>query len=348
MIERMNHLLNIRIPKLTLRSNKSKFILFIWLILLLIAFFFASLLMGYIKTSFSDLINTYTNYTDSIENIVIKTSRMPRALIALFIGASLSVSGLLMQTLTKNPMASPGLLGVNSGAAFFMVFAYSFMPNLTQNYLMLFSFIGAALAVLLVYILAGGIRGSIQTFDLTLSGAAISAIFISFTQIILYKDQKTMEEVLFWLTGSVEGRSMDALFKVIPIILIGWIMCFLLAKRLNLFSLGEEIAKGLGLNTELLKLQVILLVVVLAGASVAVAGPIALVGLIIPHLTRFLVGSEFKWAIPYSIVLGALLLLSADVASRFIIYPKDIPVGAVTAILGTPFFIYIARKAENR
>lgn len=336
----MNHLF--------IKSNKAKSISLIGLLFILAALFLASLLMGYIKTDFSDLVNTYTNYTESIEHIVISTSRMPRALIALFIGASLSVSGLLMQTLTKNPMASPGLLGVNSGAAFFMVFAYSFMPDLTQNYLMLFSFLGAALAVLLVYALAGGIRGSVQTFDLTLAGAAISAIFISFTQMILYKDQKTMEEVLFWLTGSVEGRSLDSLLKVIPILLIGWFVCFLLAKRLNLFSLGEEIAKGLGLNTELLKLQIIFLVVVLAGASVAVAGPIALVGLIIPHFTRFLVGPEFKWAIPYSIVLGAILLLSADVASRFIIYPKEIPVGAVTAILGTPFFIYIARKAENR
>jgi iron complex transport system permease protein len=344
----MNHLFNIKTPKLILESNKSKLLLLIGLLFLLIAFFFASLLLGYIKTDFYDLVNTYTNYTDSIENIVIKNSRMPRALIALFIGASLSVSGLLMQTLTKNPMASPGLLGVNSGAAFFMVFAYSFMPNLTHNYLMISSFVGAALAVLFVYALAGGIKGTIQTFDLTLAGAAISAIFLSFTQMVLYKDQKTMEEILFWLTGSVEGRSMDSLVKLIPIMLIGWIICFLLAKRLNLFSLGEEIAKGLGLNTELLKLQIILLVVVLAGASVAVAGPIALVGLIIPHFTRFLVGAEFKWAIPYSIVLGAIFLLSADVASRFIIYPKEIPVGAVTAILGTPFFIYIARKAENK
>ncbi len=310
--------------------------------------FFASLLMGYTKTTFTDLVNTYANYSNSMEHIVIKSSRMPRALVALFIGASLGISGLLMQTLTKNPMASPGLLGVNSGASFFMVFAYSYIPKLTQNYLMVFSFLGAALAVLLVYALAGGIKGTIQTFDLTLAGAAISAIFVSFTQIILYKDQKTMEEVLFWLTGSVEGRSMSTLMKMIPVMLIGWVICFLLAKRLSIFSIGEEIAKGLGLNTELLKAQIILLVVVLAGASVAVAGPIALVGLIVPHFARFLVGSEFKWTIPCSILLGAILLLSADVASRFIIYPKEIPVGAVTALLGTPFFIHIARKAENR
>jgi iron complex transport system permease protein len=346
--ERMSQLFKIRYKKLSLESNKAKSTVLLILIILLIVCFLASLLLGYIKTSFNDLINTYTNYENITEHIILKTSRMPRALTAVFIGASLSVSGILMQTLTKNPMASPGILGVNSGAAFFMVFAYSFFQRLTQGYLMLFSFVGASLAVILVYALAGGIKGSIQTFDLTLAGAAVSAFFLSFTQIILFKDQKTMEEVLFWMTGSVEGRSMEALLNVIPYLLAAWILCFFIAGKLNIFSLGEEIAKGLGVNTQLLKVQIILLTVVLAGASVAVAGPIALVGLIIPHLTRFLVGSEFKWAIPYSIVLGSIFLLLADIGSRFIAYPKEIPVGALTAIIGTPFFIYIARKAENR
>ena len=157
-----------------------------------------------------------------------------------------------------------------------------------------------------------------------------------------------MEEIMFWMTGSVGGRSMNVLLYVTPYIVIAWILTFLISGKLNIFSLGEEIAKGLGLNTELLKIQIILLTVVLAGASVAVAGPIALVGLIIPHLTRTLVGSEFRWAIPYSLVLGSIFLLLADIGSRFIAYPKEIPVGALTAIIGTPFFIYIARKAENR
>jgi iron complex transport system permease protein len=331
-----------------LESEKKKAFFLFGLLALLVMCFLGSLLLGYIKTSFSDLINTYTSYENITEHIIIKTSRMPRALTALFIGASLSVSGLLMQTLTKNPMASPGLLGVNSGAAFCMVFVYSFFPGLAQGYTILFSFIGAAIAVIFVYALAGGFRGSIQTFDLTLSGAAVSALFMSLTQVILYKDQKTMEEIMFWLTGSVEGRSLDTLIKIIPFLVIAWIITFILSKKLNIFSLGEEIAKGLGLNTELLKTLIIILVVILAGASVAVAGPIGLVGLIIPHLTYSLVGSEFKWAIPYSIVLGSIFLLLADIGSRFIIFPKEIPVGALTAIIGTPFFIYIARKAENK
>lgn len=338
----------VKYKKISLESNKAKAVTLFMLIVLLAVCFLGSLLLGYIKTSFSDLINTYVSYENITEHIILKTSRMPRALTALFVGASLSVSGVLMQTLTKNPMASPGLLGVNSGAAFFMVLGYSVFPRLTQGYLMVLSFIGAAIAVVLVYALAGGIKGSIQTFDLTLSGAAVSAFFLSFTQVVLFKDQKTMEEIMFWMTGSVEGRSMNALLYVIPYVVIAWILTFLISGKLNIFSLGEEIAKGLGLNTELLKIQIILLTVVLAGASVAVAGPIALVGLIIPHLTRTLVGSEFRWAIPYSLVIGSIFLLLADIGSRFIAYPKEIPVGALTAIIGTPFFIYIARKAENR
>jgi iron complex transport system permease protein len=334
--------------KLNLESNGSKAFLLLGLIVLLVISFIGSLLLGYIKTSFIDLINAYGNYSDITEHIIIKTSRMPRALTALFIGASLSLSGLLMQTLTKNPMASPGLLGVNSGAAFLMVFVYSFFPSMSQGNSILFSFLGAAAAVIFVYALAGGLKGSIQTFDLTLSGAAISAFFMSLTQIVLYKDQKTMEEILYWLTGSVEGRNLQILIKVVPFLVIAWFIAFMLSGKLNIFSLGDEIARGLGLNTEFLKLQIILLVVVLAGSSVAVAGPIGLVGLIIPHLTRFLVGSEFKWSIPYSIVLGSIFLLLSDIGSRFIIYPKEIPVGALTAIIGTPFFIYIARKAENK
>ncbi|MCT8978519.1 iron ABC transporter permease [Clostridium sp. CX1] len=332
---------------INLRDNKQKILLLVILVFFLMLSFFASILLGYTKTSLSDLVNTYLNYSNSTEHIVIKTSRIPRALTALFVGASLSVSGLLMQTLTKNPMASPGLLGVNSGAAFLMVFIYSFFPTLSQGYTILFSFTGAAVSVVLVYALAGGLRGSIQTFDLTLAGAAISAFFMSFTQMILYKDQKTMEEIIYWLTGSVEGRSVDSLMKVVPYIIIALIFSFIISGKLNIFSLGEETAKGLGINTEFLKLQIILLVVVLAGSSVAVAGPIGLVGLIVPHITRSFIGSEFKWTIPYSIVLGSIFLLLADIGSRFLIYPKEVPVGALTAIIGAPFFIYIARKVEN-
>lgn len=331
-----------------LKERKHKYIVFTILIIVMMLSFFASLLLGYIHTTFNDLINTYANNGNSTANIIIRTSRMQRALTALFIGANLSLSGLFVQTLTRNSIATPSLLGINSGAAFFMCVVYTYLPGFNQNSSILFAFLGAILAAILVYSLSGGIKGNVQVFDLLLGGAAISAFFMSATQIVLYKNQKAMEDVIFWLTGSVADRNINMLIAIIPYSIIGWIICFSIYNKLNIFSLGEDIARGLGLNTGFLKIVIILLVVVLAGTSVAVAGPISLVGLIIPHIVKYVVGNDFKWTIPYSIVVGAIFLLTADVASRFIIYPKEMPVGVLTALIGTPFFIYIARKAVNK
>jgi iron complex transport system permease protein len=200
----------------------------------------------------------------------------------------------------------------------------------------------------MVYAIAGGLKGDVETINLTLAGAATSALFLSLTQGVLYKDQRTLEDILFWLTGSVEGRNLSYLFQVAPYIIVGLIVSLLLVKKLNIFSLGEEIAKGLGLNIGIFKIIVGIVVVLLSGSSVAIAGPITLVGLIIPHITRSLVGNDYKWIMPYSILLGAIFLLLSDIGARFIIFPKEVPVGAITAFIGAPFFIYIARKAENR
>lgn len=333
---------------LSIRNVKYKYLVFVVLIVLMIICFFASLLLGYIHTSFNDLINTYTSNDNSTASIIIRTSRMQRALTAIFIGANLSLSGLLMQTLTRNPIATPSLLGINSGAAFFMCVVYTYLPSFSQNNSIFFAFLGAVLASGLVYFISGGLKGNVYTFDLLLGGAAISAFFMAFTQIVLYKNQKAMEDVIFWLTGSVSDRNINTLIAIIPYSVIAWIVCFLIYNKLNIFSLGEDMAKGLGLNTNFLKVAIIFLVIVLAGTSVAVAGPISLVGLIVPHFVKHLVGNDFKWTIPYSVIVGAVFLLMADVASRFIIYPKEMPVGVLTALIGTPFFIYIARKAVNK
>ena len=332
-----------------LNSKKFKVIGLVILIILTIMAIILSLLLGYIKIHFFDLVEAYKNFNNTTAHIVIRDSRMPRTLIALFVGGSLGISGVLIQALTKNPMASPSLIGINSGASFFLVFTMSFFPQASQDLLTLVSFLGTALASFIVYVLAGGLKGEMQTIDLTLSGAAISALFLSLTQGILYKDQRTMEEILFWLSGSVDGRSIDSLFKVLPYLISCWIIPFVFYKKLNIFSLGEEMAKGLGEKTELLKLFIGIVIIILSGASVAIAGPISLIGLITPHIVKAFLGeSEYQWIIPYSAFIGALLLIISDIFSRFIIYPKEIPVGTVTALIGAPFFIYLARKAENK
>ncbi|QGU96785.1 iron chelate uptake ABC transporter family permease subunit [Clostridium bovifaecis] len=307
-----------------------------------------SILLGYTDTDLNMLINAYTNFDGSMEQLIIKTTRVPRALIATFIGASLGIAGVLMQSITKNPMASPSLLGVNSGASFFLVIAISFFPKISFNFLVYVAFVGAFIATAIVYTLAGGLKGDVHTINLTLAGAAITFLFSSFTQGVLAQDQKTLEETLFWLSGSIEGRSIEILIMVIPYLVVGWIASILISKKLNILALGEETAVGLGQNTRSLKLIAAVSIVILAGASVSVAGPITLIGLITPHLAKTIVGSDYRWIVPYSGVLGAVFLIISDIGARFVIYPKEVPVGVMTALIGAPFFIYIARKAENK
>jgi iron complex transport system permease protein len=334
--------------KVLAKSDITRLLGIVFLLIILVFSILGSILLGYTDTNFNTLIDTYTNFNGSNSHLIIKTARVPRALIALFVGSSLGVAGVLMQALTRNPMASPSIFGINSGASFLVVLALSTFPTIGYSSLVWVALIGAAFSAFMVYAIAGGLKGDVETINLTLAGAATSALFLSLTQGVLYKDQRTLEDILFWLTGSVEGRNLSYLFQVAPYIIVGLIVSLSLVKKLNIFSLGEEIAKGLGLNIGIFKIIVGIVVVLLSGSSVAIAGPITLVGLIIPHVTRSLVGSDYKWIIPYSILLGAIFLLLSDIGARFIIFPKEVPVGAITAFIGAPFFIYIARKAENR
>ena len=173
---------------------------------------------------------------------------------------------------------------------------------------------------------------------------AISALFSSLTQGLLVLNEKALEEVLFWLAGSVQGRKLEILQSVFPYLLIGWIASIMMAGKVNTLMMGEDVAKGLGQRTILMKSFVLLIIVLLSGGSVAVAGPIGFIGIVTPHFARFLVGVDHRWRVPYSGLLGAILLILADIAARYVIMPQEVPVGVMTAFIGAPFFIYIARK----
>jgi len=307
----------------------------------------ASVIFGYTDTSVQTAINAYRNYNGSNEHIIIQTVRVPRAFIAAAVGASLAIAGTLMQTLTKNPLASPGIFGINAGAGFFVVAAVSlFTVKDLQAYNGL-AFLGAAIAAISVYGIGAFGREGLTPMKLTLAGAAISAMFSSFTQGLLVMDEAALEQVLFWLAGSVQGRKLETLEAVLPYIAIGWVGAFMIAGKMNILSMGEDVAKGLGLHTGLVKITIGILVILLAGGSVAVAGPIGFVGIVIPHVTRAIFGIDHRWVIPLSGILGAILLLTADIAARYILMPSEVPVGVMTAIIGTPFFIYIARRGFN-
>ena len=199
---------------------------------------------------------------------------------------------------------------------------------------------------MLVYGLGSLGRDGLTPIKITLAGSAITALFASLTQGILLSSGKTFDQVLYWLVGSVEGRTMDMLQSVFPYMLAAWIGALLLSPHINVLAIGDDVAKGLGQRTLLVKSITAVVIVILAGGSVAVAGPIVFIGVIIPHIVRFLVGVDYRWVIPYSAILGGLLLVGADIASRFIMMPKEVHVGVTTAILGVPFFIYIARQGR--
>lgn len=306
-----------------------------------------SVLFGVTHISFQNVLASYTAFNGSNEHLIIQNTRVPRALIAASVGAALAVAGAYMQGLTRNPLASPSILGVNSGAAFFIVVSYMLFSDISMNVLVWIAFLGAAVAVMIVYFIGSLGRDGMTPIKITLAGAAMTAFFSSMTQGIQLTSGKAFEQTLFWLVGSVVDRDLSMLTAVFPYIAIGLVLALFMAGQMNVLSMGEDIAIGLGQRTAVIKVMAVLIILLLAGGSVAVAGPIAFVGIIIPHISRYLVGTDYKWVIPYSILLGALLLLAADIASRFIVMPKEVPVGVMTAIIGIPFFVYIAHKGVD-
>ncbi|WP_163098962.1 FecCD family ABC transporter permease [Peribacillus alkalitolerans] len=319
-------------------------ILFCLILLFLLG---ASIVYGYTDTPWRMAWDSFFQFNGSNEHIVLQTVRLPRALIAASVGACLAVSGVLMQTLTKNPLASPGVFGINAGAGFAVVIAVSIFHVTNLQAFAWIAFLGAAVAAFGVYAIGSFGRDGLTPMKLTLAGAAMAAMFSSLTQGFLVMNEAALDQVLFWLAGSVEGRKLDSLILVLPYIVVGLVVAMFLSNKLNLLSMGDDVSRGLGLKVGWIKLISAMCVILLAGSAVAVSGPIGFVGIVIPHVVRAIVGIDHKWVIPYSAVLGGILLLIADISARYILMPEEVPVGVMTATIGTPFFIYIARKGFN-
>ncbi|MCR6098821.1 iron ABC transporter permease [Salipaludibacillus agaradhaerens] len=328
--------------------NSKKIIKLVIVTIALILLMGMSIIMGYTNTSIMLTYEAFTSFDGSNEHLIIQTVRLPRALIAACVGASLAIAGVYMQTLTRNPLASPGIFGINAGASFAVVCVLSVFNVSSLNVFTWVAFLGAAVAALAVYFVGGVGRQGLTPMKITLAGAAITALFSSFTQGILVTNEAALDEVLFWLSGSIQGRSLTILVTVFPYILIGWLLALIMTPMMNVLAMGDDVAKGLGLKVGLLKLTVGLIVILLAGGSVAIAGPIGFIGIVIPHIARSLIGTDHRWLVPFAGLLGGVLLLAADIGARYIVMPQEVPVGVMTAFIGTPFFIYIARKGFNK
>lgn len=309
----------------------------------------ASILFGAVNYSWHTAWDAAFHYNEEItEQVILRTTRMPRAFIAGAVGASLAIAGALMQTLTRNPLAAPSVLGVNAGASFFVVLAMIGLSVSSPQLVMWIAFIGAAVAAGLVYLLGSLGRDGLTPLKIVLAGSAMTALFSSFTQGILVMNKEALSTVLYWLTGTIAGRSPDNLVTVLPYMAICWIAAWAIARDMNVLMMGEETAKGLGQRIVVTRAIAGIIIVILAGGSVSVTGPIGFIGIVIPHLSRYITGVDHRWVIPYCALFGAILLIAADLAARFIMIPEEMPVGVMTAMIGAPFFIYIARRGLTK
>jgi len=285
-------------------------------------------------------------FDGSTEHLIIRTVRLPRAILAVVVGAALAVAGAITQGLTRNPLAAPDILGINVGAALAMVLAV-FIGGGSGNYVW-FAFAGAAIASLTVYWLGSMGRSGLTPLKLVIAGAALSYLLSSLTTGILILSQRTLDDIRFWLAGSLAGQDLASLLPVLPYVAVGLAGSLALGRQLTLLSLGEDVAQGLGLQTAWVKVTAAVVVVLLAGSAVALAGPIGFIGLVIPHVVRFGVGVDYRWILPYAMLAGGILLSLADMAARLVIQPQELPVGIMTALIGAPFFIYLARSRIKR
>ncbi|HHF3042297.1 TPA: FecCD family ABC transporter permease [Vibrio diabolicus] len=303
-------------------------------------------------SNFSLSVNDLTSYWFAFDegnmlHQILATLRAPRTYAGLLIGASLAVSGVLMQGLTRNPLASPSILGINAGAACFMALASIGVPFFSQLNPIINAVFGALLSGGAVMLLGGFFSARSHPLRLVLAGIAISALLIGLTRASVILADDMAYSVLHWLTGSLSAVDSQQWQQLWPFATLGLVLAMGLARNLNLLALGDEVAVGLGGNIRLTRLISGLAVVLLAGTSVAIAGPIGFVGLLVPHLVRPIVGHNYHILIPVSALCGAALVTWSDALSRAIAFPAETSVGVITALLGTPCFIAIAMRKSS-
>lgn len=283
---------------------------------------------------------------ENTHHLIVVDLRLPRVLASALVGAAFAVAGAVMQGVTRNPMADSGLMGLNAGAGFALSICFAFFPGISYIQLIMFSFLGAALGAALVNGIASLRRGGATPMRLVLAGAAVSALLAALSQgIALYFN--VAQNIMFWTTGGVAGSNWQQIRIMSPWIAAALLGAIVLSRSISVMSLGEDVAKGLGLNTAIVNALCSLIVLMLAGASVAVVGAVGFVGLVIPHLARFLVGVDYRWIIPSSAVMGGLLVVLADLGARMLNPPFETPIGALIALVGVPFFLYLARRQRR-
>ncbi|WP_350280373.1 iron chelate uptake ABC transporter family permease subunit [Kribbella sp. HUAS MG21] len=316
-------------------------------VLLLVLVSLLSIAIGSKQIPLFTVVDALRHYDEAnTDHVIVRSLRVPRTVIGLLVGAALGLSGALMQGVTRNPLADPGILGVNGGAALFVVGGIYWLGLSSLTAYVWLAFVGAAAASVAVYLLGSLGREGATPVKLALAGAALTAMLGSLTTALLIGDVDTFDQFRFWSVGSFAGRGADIAEQVAPFILVGIVLSLFCGRILNAMSLGDEVAKSLGQRVGLARVFVAVVVVLLCGAATAAAGPIGFVGLTIPHVARLVTGPDYRWILPYSMLLAPILLLGSDVIGRVIALPGELQVGIVTAVLGAPFFIVLVRRRK--
>lgn len=314
---------------------------------LLVAVAFASVAYGSKAIDLGTVVEAFTAYDPAqSDHLVVRSLRVPRTLVGLGVGVALGLAGAVMQGVTRNPLADPGIFGIEAGAALAVVTGiYVFGISSLTGYVW-FAFAGAAVASIVVYGLGSLGRGGATPVKLALAGAATAALLSSVTSAILIIDVSTLEQFRFWAVGSLAGRDAAVAGQVAPFLVVGVLLALVSSRGLNTLALGDDVARSLGQRVHLTRGVSALAVIVCAGSAVAAAGPIGFIGLTIPHVARAICGPDHRWIMPWSILLAPILLLGADVIGRVVARPGELQVGIVTAFVGAPFFVYLVRRKK--
>ncbi|MFI6524112.1 iron chelate uptake ABC transporter family permease subunit [Streptomyces uncialis] len=305
-----------------------------------------SLAFGAKSIPVTDVWHALTTYDGSEDAFIVRDLRVPRAFLALAVGAALGVSGALIQALTRNPLADPGILGVNAGAGFAVIIGVAFLGLSSTGQYLAMSFAGAVVTTTLVYVLGSAGRAGATPVQLTLVGVALSAVLAGISAAVTLLNPEVYDAMRGWAAGSLAARGWDVFHTVLPFIAAGLVLALLAARPLNAIALGDDLARSLGAGIVRTRVTVVVAVTLLAGAATAAAGPIGFVGLMVPHVARWFVGPDQRWIIPYTIVCAPVLLIVSDTVGRIVLTPQELQVGIVTAFIGAPVLILLVRRRK--
>jgi iron complex transport system permease protein len=327
------------------RANRS-----LWLVALvglLVILSAASVTVGTRDVGWGDIMLALRGHVDTIGQAAVAL-RIPRTLLALLAGSALGLAGAIMQGVTRNPLADPGILGVNMGASLAVVVGVAWYGMTSASAYIWTAIGGAALAAIFVYTIGSMGRGGATPLKLALAGAATSVAFSSLVIAIVLPRGDIAGGIRSWQIGGVGGATFERIDPVLPFLAVGFAISLLSARKLNSLALGDELAAGLGERVALARATASLGAILLCGATTAVCGPIGFLGLVVPHMCRLLVGVDHRWLLPFSALGGACLLLAADIVGRIVARPAELDVGIITALIGAPFFIWIVRRQRVR